>query len=102
MPNKRQRNDETRAPVSAELLPGLTLEALQDLLDSANEAYADGDPNLLTAREWAEKRRCSLDRARIEIAKLMEIGKAEVGDKKPVRKMDGTVQRVSAYRFLVV
>jgi hypothetical protein len=40
--------------------------------------------------------------ARKDIQRLISIGKAEVGPKKPMRKMDGTLQSVSAYRFLVV
>ena len=90
----------TKIP-EAEILPGLTVAELQDLLNSVDQP-ADGDPKLLTAREYANARKCSLEVARKDIQKLMSIGKAEVGPKKPMRKMDGTRQSVAAYRFLVV
>lgn len=85
-----------------EILPGLTVAELQALLDSIDQQAADGDPRLVTAREYATAKNCSLEMARKDIQRLISIGKAEVGPKKPMRKMDGTLQSVSAYRFLVV
>lgn len=89
-------------PMEPEILPGLTVSGLQELLSSVNQQAEDGDPNLLTAREFAKVLDCSLEMARKHIQILMSIGKAEVGPKKPMRKMDGSIQAVSAYRFLVV
>lgn len=91
-----------RTQPSPELLPGLTLAELQSLLDSANELEGEGDAHMLTTSEYAKARGCNNDRAREEIKTLIDLGKARLGGRKSLRKMNGVIQRIPAYEFLVV
>ena len=91
-----------RTQSSPELLPGLTLAELQSLLDSANELEGEGDAHLLTTSEYAKARGCNIERAREEIKTLMRLEKARLGGTKPYMAMNGVIQRIPAYEFLVV
>lgn len=82
-----------------EILPGLTASELQALLASVNQDAVEGAAHLVTVREYAAKRRVNIDRARDEIRKLIEIGKARFGGNKPIPTMNGRMASVFAYEI---
>lgn len=84
-----------------EILPGLTSEELNEMLASVDQGAAEGAAHLVTVREYSAKRKVSIERARKEIRELMDIGKARFGGNKPVPSMNGRIQQISAYEFLV-
>lgn len=86
---------------SPELLPGLTLAELQEILSSVNQQEVEGAAHLVTTQEYASAKKCSEDRARREIKQLIGIGKARLGGTKPYMAMNGVMQRIPAYEFLV-
>lgn len=85
--------------VEPEILPGLTQSELQALLASVNQDAVEGAAHLVTVREYATRRKVNVERARDEIRKLMDIGKARFGGNKPVPTMNGRITSVSAYEI---
>lgn len=57
------------------------------------------DPRVLTTAEFMELARCQRVTATLKLRKLVEAGKA-VHTKKTIRRVDGGIQTVPAYRLL--
>jgi len=82
-----------------EILPGLTIVELNEMLDSINQGAAEGAAHLVTVSEYAARRKVNRERARNEIKALMSIGKARFGGTKPQMTMSGRVNQSPAYEL---